>query len=62
MQERRTLLIGEGNMAFTLYMWQVGLDVVFPDMRALIATQKGYTPTALGAVNEGSAFLNSSYV
>ncbi len=38
--ERTTLLVGDGNMSFATYMWQIGLDIAFPDMKTLIAPQK----------------------
>ena len=55
--ERQTLVVGDGNMAFRLYMWQVGLDeVAFPDFRSMVGDKIGYGFSTLGSVREERPF------
>ena len=39
---RETLIVGDGNMVFSLYVWQTSLEVIFPDFRALVKEGSAY--------------------
>ena len=50
--DRKTLVVGDGNMAFCLYMWQIGLEVASPDFRSLVGDNIGYKMNSLSTVSE----------